>query len=263
MKKIFVLALALCLMATTAFAALRGGVIYQVGPMQSLAKGGLEGSITVGELKQHGDTGIGTFDGLNGEMIVLDGVVYQAIADSSIVRVDDSVTVPFSNVAFFNEDFSKKLRNVSTKAELEKQLNALVEKNGRNSFYVIKLEGLFNSIHFRSEYAQKKPYPTLLKALEKDQTEFTLDNIDGTIVGLYCPAYMSGLNAVGWHFHFITADRRHGGHVMELNLKNGVASLDEVSRIEMIVPDTKEFHARDFAVDINQEIRKAEHGNVR
>ena len=37
----------------------------------------------MGELKQHGDTGIGTFEGLNGEMIVLDGTVYQAVADGS------------------------------------------------------------------------------------------------------------------------------------------------------------------------------------
>lgn len=254
---------ALCLTASTAFAALRGGVVYQAALLQSLAKGGLEGFITVGELKKHGDTGIGTFDGLNGEMIVLDGVVYQAVADSSIIYVDDSVTVPFSNVAFFDEDFNKKMRNVSTKAELERQLNALVEKNGRNAFYMIKLEGVFNSIDFRSEYAQKKPYPTLVKALEKDQTEFTLKGIDGTIVGLYCPAYMSSLNAIGWHFHFITADRRHGGHVMGLDLKSGTASIDKLDRFEMLVPDTKEFHARDFAEDINQDIHKAESGNVR
>ena len=261
MKKFLMFVTAMCFMVTTAFAA--DGAVYQAALLQSLAKGHLEGFITVGELKKHGDTGIGTFDGLNGEMIVLDGVVYQAIADSSIVVVDNAVTVPFSNVAFFEADINKKLRNVASKDELEAQLNKIVEKNGRNSFYVIKLEGTFNQIDFRSEYAQKKPYPTLLNALAKDQTEFTAKNVDGTIVGLYCPSYMNGLNSVGWHFHFITADKKRGGHVMGLNLKNGTASLGKYDRFEMILPETKKFQGFDFAVDANKDIEKAERGNVR
>ena len=60
-----------------------GDVLYQVALIQSLVQGYYDGIITVGELKQHGDTGIGTFEGLNGEMIVLDGTVYQAVADGS------------------------------------------------------------------------------------------------------------------------------------------------------------------------------------
>lgn len=261
MKKFLMFVTAMCFMVSTAFAA--DGAVYQAALLQSLAKGHLDGFITVGELKKHGDTGIGTFDGLNGEMIVLDGVVYQAIADSSIVVVDNAVTVPFSNVAFFEADFNKKFRNVASKDELEAQLNKIVEKNGRNSFYVIKLEGTFNQIDFRSEYAQKKPYPTLLNALAKDQTEFTAKNVDGTIVGLYCPSYMNGLNSVGWHFHFITADKKRGGHVMGLNLKNGAMSLGKYDRFEMILPETKKFQGFDFTVDANKDIEKAERGNVR
>ena len=262
MKKFLAVLAALCLMTGSAFAAKDTGVVYQMAPMQSLALGGLEGFITVGELKQFGDTGIGTFDGLNGEMIVLDGVVYQAIADSSIVVVDDKVTVPFSNVAKFRADFKSKFTSLSTKSSLEEQLNKLVDKHGRNSFYMIKLEGSFNRIDFRSEYAQQKPYPTLLKALEKDQTEFTMNDVDGTIVGLYCPAYMGGLNAVGWHFHFITSDKKRGGHVMELDLKSGKVALDKLNRFEMLLPDLKTFQARDFTVDSKKDIVKAEHGNV-
>ena len=54
-------------------------VLYQVSLLQSLANGDYTGSVTVGELKQHGDIGIGTFDRLNGEMIMLDGEAHRLI----------------------------------------------------------------------------------------------------------------------------------------------------------------------------------------
>lgn len=45
-------------------------VIYQVSLLQGLTNGDYRGSVTVAELKQHGDVGIGTFDGLNLELII-------------------------------------------------------------------------------------------------------------------------------------------------------------------------------------------------
>ena len=72
-----------------------GDVLYQVALIQSLVQGYYDGIITVGELKQHGDTGIGTFEGLNGEMIVLDGTVYQAVADGSML-VDNHIWIMYT-----------------------------------------------------------------------------------------------------------------------------------------------------------------------
>ena len=109
--------------------------IYQIALLQSLAMGYFDGSISVKNLKTHGDTGIGTFEGLNGEMIVLDGVVYQANQDCEISIMGDKEKVPFSNVTFFEKDISVKLSDVPDKAALEKILNETVDKNGRNSFY--------------------------------------------------------------------------------------------------------------------------------
>ena len=70
--------------ATSGVSADRADTMYQVALLQSLAQGYFDGIITVGELKEHGDTGIGTFEGVNGEMIVLAGTVYEALADGSI-----------------------------------------------------------------------------------------------------------------------------------------------------------------------------------
>ena len=231
--------------------------IYQVALLQSLAMGYFDGSISVKDLKTHGDTGIGTFEGLNGEMIVLDGVVYRANQDCEINVMGDKETVPFSNVTFFDKDVSVKLSDVSDKAALEKILNETLDKRGRNSFYMVKISGDFNEILIRSESGQEEPYPTLVEAL-KTQKEITPQNISGTIVGLYCPDFMSSLNSTGWHFHFISADKKIGGHVLELNLKRGEAQFDKTDNFAMGLPKKKNFHALNFKQDMNEDIRKAE-----
>ena len=231
--------------------------IYQIALLQSLAMGYFDGSISVKDLKTHGDTGIGTFEGLDGEMIVLDGVVYRANRDLKINVVADKVTVPFSNVTFFDKDFSVKLADVQSKDALEKIFNEQVAKYGRNSFYMIKLSGTFNEVLIRSESGQKEPYPTLVEAL-KTQNEISPKNIKGTIVGLYCPDFMSSLNSTGWHFHFISADKKIGGHVLELNLKSGEAQFDKTDNFLLNLPTKENFHALNFKKNMTEDIRKAE-----
>ena len=232
--------------------------INQVALLQSLALGHFDGSITARDWKRFGDTGIGTFNGLDGELIMLDGVIYRANQDCSINVVSDSVTIPFSNITFFDKDYSVKLQNISDKAALESRLNSIVEERGVNSFYMVKITANFNSIVVRSEAKQVKPYPTLVQALERTQHELTCEDITGTIVGLYCPVYMGELNSVGWHFHFVSEDKTTGGHVLELNIKDGIAQLDKTDNFNLHLPKTKNFHALDLAQDLRDDIHKAE-----
>ena len=247
----------------SAYAAADRESIAQVALLQSLAQGYFGGTITAGELRTLGDTGIGTFEGLNGEMIVLDGVVYQALGDGRVIVCPDETIIPFSNVTFFDNDISVKLSNISNKAAFEKVLNQAVKKNGVNSFYMIKIHTTFPSILFRSEYGSKEPYPTLVEALKGKQTEFTEKNIKGTIVGLYCPNYMGELNSVGWHFHFISDDKKKGGHVLELSVKDGTVNMDQTDKFTMLLHDDKKFHNLNLAKDMSADIRSAEQDTKR
>ena len=232
--------------------------MYQVALLQSLAQGYYDGIISVGELKAHGDTGIGTFEGVNGEMIVLDGVVYQAIEDGSIAVPSDDETVPFSNVTFFETDETLSLNDIPDMETLQETLNRTVDECGPNCFYMVKIEGTFDSIKVRSETKQMKPYRKLDEALAADQVEFDYEDIQGTMVGLYCPDYMGGLNSVGWHFHFITDDRTRGGHVLKVSIKDAEASIDMTDGFNMVLTDDEEFQGMELVKDMNEVIHRAE-----
>ncbi|MBR1604162.1 MAG: acetolactate decarboxylase [Synergistaceae bacterium] len=232
--------------------------LFQVALLQSLMQGEYDGIVTVGELKQYGDTGIGTFQGVNGEMIVLDGVVYRAIWDGSVEIAPDDETVPFSNVTFFDADIIKKNVSAASAAELKGALNAIVAEHGRNQFYMAKITGLMPSMLVRSELKQEEPYKPLGDALKTDQREFKYENIRGTVVALYCPDYMDGLNTAGWHLHFISADGKKGGHVLDLAVQDGNIELDIISEFAMVVPNRESFNNKTLAVDMKKEIEQVE-----
>ena len=233
-------------------------VLYQVALLQSLVQGYYDGIVTVGELKQHGDTGIGTFEGVNGEMIVLDGVVYQAVADGSIATPSDEETVPFSNVTFFDTDETLTLSGIADMAALQDAMNGVVSRLGANCFYMVKIEGAFDSIKVRSEYKQEKPYRALDVALAEDQTEFDYADVSGTIVGLYCPNYMGGLNTPGWHFHFINEDRTKGGHVLQVSVADAEAAFDTTDGFEMALSRDTVFQGMELAKNVDEAIHQAE-----
>lgn len=191
-------------------------------------------------------------------MIVLDGIVYKAKSDGKIEKVSDSETIPFSNVSFFDADEKQKLENISDIGGLKAILNSLADKNGKNRFYVIRIDGTFKEMNVRSEYSQKRPYKPLAEVLETDQTFFDFKDIEGTVVGLYCPPYMNMLNAVGWHLHFISKDRKNGGHILGLNVDDAVLSIDYTDGFAMNLPSNEMFRNFDLTVDQSADIKKVE-----
>ena len=236
-------------------------VINQVSLLQGLTLGDYNGSITAAQLKEKGDIGIGTFDALNGELIMLDGVIYRAASDGTIEVVSDDETIPFSNVTFFDDEQIFDISGIENVGALKDTLNKKVDELGSNQFYFVKINGTFKEMNVRSEYAQSKPYKPLATVLETDQTFFDYENISGTVVGLYCPEYMNDLNAVGWHFHFISDDRTKGGHVLELMTDAAEVRMDSTSSFAMILPDNDMFDGFDLTVDQSADIKKVETGD--
>ncbi len=207
-------------------------VLYQVSAMSLLQNGSFDGIVTAGDLKQHGDFGLGTFEGLNGEMIVLNGTIYQVTSDGVVRIVNDTAMVPFAAVTYFDPDSTIGIagqNNLSTlTAAIDDQLPS------KNEFYAIRIHATFPYLKVRAAPAQDKPYPSLADAI-KNQSVFELTNVTGTIVCIYSPQYTNGVEAPGYHFHFISDDHTAGGHVLDLNSNSLEVQLDATPRFSMLL----------------------------
>lgn len=236
--------------------------IYQVATLQSLILGYFKKVIDVEELLKHGDIGLGTFENVNGEMIVVDGHCYQARNDGSAVEVDKSIGVPFAAVEKLNGDRKFIIEKAGSIDELKTILNNKIEEEfGLNSMHIARLDGHYDTVSARSESEFASQHIELKKVLSNTQKDFYFDNIDGTIVALYYPDYMDGINAPGWHFHFISNDRTVGGHVFDLKLSNVEVTLDKISNIEIKLPTEPSFDTYSLKQASNNDVKAVEQSN--
>ncbi len=213
------------------------GVVYQYSPIRLLMEGRFDGEMTVGELLRHGNVGIGTFNALDGEMVILDGQAYQARADGNICRVADDQKVPFAVVAQLpHQSFAADGGNPSD-ANLAIFCQAMDNSIGQeNLMAVVVAHGRFSHMKVRSVSAQKKPYPRLSEAA-KSQAVFQRKNVLGTLVAFRCPAYMTGVNVPGWHMHFLSDDHQFGGHVLEFAMSAVQVDSACCRELRLIMPE--------------------------
>ena len=235
--------------------------MYQVSTLQALAMGYNRAVITVEDLLRHGDTGLGTFEGVDGEMIVVDGICYRATADGTVVQAASDVGVPFASVSHLGDQRRFPLESVTDIEKLKELLTIRIEENfGLNSMHMVRIDGSFDRVCARSETGQLTHHITLKEMLDGNQQDFFFDNVDGTLICVYYPDYMDGFNAPGWHLHFLSADRTRGGHVFDINLKIGEAQMDKVSRIEIQLPYSPAFDTYSLKNASQDEIRQVEQG---
>ncbi|MBI4856617.1 MAG: acetolactate decarboxylase [Acetobacterium woodii] len=213
-------------------AASKDETLFQVATINSLLAGNYDGFMSFGELKEHGDVGIGTFNALDGELVMIDNKVYKIKASGEVVEVADTDTTPFAAVTYFDEDATQTLTNIASLNALETELDKLMVD--KESFYVFRIDGTFNTIKARSVPSQEKPYPVLSEAV-KNQSIFDYTNISGTLVGLWCPDYIGGVNVPGYHFHFISDDRSKGGHLLDVSFSQAEAFMDPTDGFNMTV----------------------------
>jgi len=230
-------------------------VLFQASTVNALLEGVYDGEMTYEQLKRYGDFGLGTFNGLDGEMIGLEGKFYQIKADGIAYLVDGSMRTPFAVVTYFEPDKTVLLDKSVDYKELQQYLDNLLPT--KNIFYALRIEGVFPYIKTRSIPKQNKPYPPLVEVV-KNQPIFEFHNVKGTIAGFRCPIYIKGINVPGYHLHFITKDKKAGGHLLECQLQNVRIEIDYTSEFYMVLPENAEFYKADLEKEKHQELEKVE-----
>lgn len=228
-------------------------VMYQVSTLQALARGDFYGNATIGELLAHGDTGLGTFQAVDGEMIVLEGECFRAKADGTVQKAGAEDSTPFASVTFLDKQQRFELSGATTMQEFLAFMDAKVKSAGVNSIYVCRVDGSFSEVYARSEMEQQaEPYKTFAQVLATDQREFEFTDVSGSLVAVYFPEYMDGLNVPGWHVHFISDDRTMGGHVFDFTMLNGSVAFGATEGFTFTIPTTNYFQSLKLT-DVSQE----------
>ncbi len=113
---------------------------------------------------EHGDFGLGTFAGLDGEMVVLDGITYQVGRDGPVLAPPDA-KVPFAVVTHFHPQQRQGLDAVASLADLQRQLD--LQRGSDNEFFAVRIDGCFERVRTRtvspwpiSAWRSRKPLPS-------------------------------------------------------------------------------------------------------
>ncbi|SDP73937.1 acetolactate decarboxylase [Selenomonas ruminantium] len=234
---------------------------YQVSTLQALALGFSKSVITVGELLQHGNLGLGTFEDVDGEMIVLDGKCYRAQNNGEVVPAENERGVPFASICCFQSHRTETFEKMDTIEQIKEWLTLRIEEEfGLNSMYAVRINGEFSRVDARSESGTKAHHVTLKDALSITQEAFIFENIKGSLVCVYYPDYMDGINAAGWHMHFLSEDKRKGGHVFDISMTRGNASFCKITSLEIRIPDSPAFDTYALKCASKEEIQSVEQG---
>ena len=207
-------------------------VAFQIGTLDALIDGRYDGDATIGELLAHGDLGLGTVQHLGGELVVLDGRAFVVDGDGRVHEVPAETRTPFAVVCRFAPHASVHLEGPRSLGAVQQELDGIAP---HSSVLAVRVDGTFTHLRLRSVQEQRPPYPRLAE-VTAHQTEWDLDRARGTLLGFRFPDDVAGLEAPGYHLHFLSDDREHGGHVLDGTLESGTATVDADDRLHVELP---------------------------
>src|ERR1700761_762197 len=136
--------------------------VFQFSTISALLEGVYDGDVTVAEILRHGDFGLGTFNPLEGEMVIIGGICYRLRADGPATRAAPSDRTPFAAVTRFHVDFEIDIQDSTNQSDVLSAIDHRIES--ANLIYAIRVPGHFSDFHPRPVRDQPPPYPPLSKA---------------------------------------------------------------------------------------------------
>jgi acetolactate decarboxylase len=230
-------------------------VLYQVSTLSALVGGVYDGETTLGQLLPHGDFGIGTFNSVDGEMLLLDGIFRRIGGDGKVSIAALNEKTPFAAVTFFHADESFAAEPGLGQEELFRFIDGRLPSP--NLFYAVKIHGSFRSVRTRSVPRQAKPYRPLTEIV-KTQPVFEFRDAAGVMAGFRCPVFAAGINFTGYHLHFMADSEAGGGHVLGFVTDRVIVEIDETDEFHMKLPADSAFMRLDLSPDRTADVKRVE-----
>jgi acetolactate decarboxylase len=228
--------------------------LFQVSTSGALVAGVYSGVVNGKAILDHGDFGLGTFANLDGEMVVLDGRVYQVQGSGQVLEASLSAEAPFAVVTRFSPEVDVEIDSVASLRDLAARCDA--QRSSSNIFYAFRLDGWFNSIRARAV----NPPGAGRRLIEaaKAQSEFKFSNVAGTLVGLWSPGFSSAFSIPGYHFHFLSEDRQRGGHLLDCAAGSLRLRMEALTNFHLALPEVESFLKADLSRNAANELAYAE-----
>jgi acetolactate decarboxylase len=240
--------------ALSEFLGLPVHTLFQISTSGALVAGVYDREVSVRSILEHGDFGLGTFAHLDGEMVVLDGRAYQVQGSGRVLEAGPDAGAPFAVVTRFSPQLQIDIGSVASFSDLEAFCDQY--RNSGNIFYAMRLDGNFKRVRTR---AVNPPQPgARLVDAARAQSEFSFEGIDGTLVGLWSPGFSSAFSVAGYHFHFLSNDRRHGGHVLEVAADSLRLRVEPLTDFRLALPESEAFLRADLSKNTAEELAYAE-----
>lgn len=217
--------------------------LYNANTRSAYQAGFYTGAFDVADVLTHGDTGLGALDGNDGELIVDKGAAYRTSADGTTGPLETTATTPFATVITFHPDALFELDGSFTKADFEAELAARLPLVNR--IWALRIHGRFHQVVAGASERQRPPFRPLAEVMAEYHNQ-TWTNPTGTLVAFHCPIYLSGIDYVGGHYHWLSDDHRHGGHVADFTTQRVTVQACETHRYTTELPTTAEFHNLDL-----------------
>ena len=231
--------------------------LFQVSTSGALVEGVYDAEVSVKSILERGDFGLGTFANLDGEMVVLDGRVYQVRGTGSVSEAASDAGAPFAVVTRFSPEIETNTGPIANFKDLEDCCDRY--RSSGNIFYAMRLDGYFNRVRTRA-VSPPSPGARLVDAA-KAQSEFSFTAVEGTLVGLWSPGFSSAFSIPGYHFHFISNDRRHGGHLLDVETERLRLKVEALTDFHLALPASEAFLKADLSKSTAQELAYAEHAH--
>lgn len=155
--------------------------------------------------------GLGTFDQLDGELVIVGGRAYRVGTTGTPVAVSLNRRTPFVQAIGFRADASRRLPTGTSCSDLVAVIDELV--GSTRGVVAVRMTGTFTDLVTASTRRQSRPYRPLAAVLAR-QVQFPLGAVTADLVGFRTGADFDGVAAPGLTLHGLTADRSAGGRVL-------------------------------------------------
>lgn len=205
--------------------------MVQVGTYESLLRPNFSGVARLDQVLTNETMGIGTFTNLDGELIMLGGVVYQVRPDGIPQIADRRASTPFLQAVRFEPEVNIEVPPGTACSNLPSVANAAL--GTVTGVVAVRVRGTFTELVTRSVTADPPPFRPLTETIA-EQTVFPLESARAALVGFLQGGDAQGIGQPGLHLHALTHDRSAGGHVLSCLAGSDVQlSLQRVNTVDI------------------------------